>query len=96
MATIRLSIGKDLLRLLKELKERRFPLLDNAEIIRAALSEYYTEHVRRDHAGALPELPMTKRERKHFWKEVDEARKDQGRTMSAEEFWDLVDSGEDV
>lgn len=41
MSTIRLTIGKDLARILRELKSLRFPLLNNAEIIRAALSHYY-------------------------------------------------------
>jgi len=41
MPTIRLTIGKDLARILRELKAMRFPLLNNAEIIRAALSHFY-------------------------------------------------------
>ena len=40
-STIRINVTPELLKILKYLKEKKFALLDNAEIIRAVLSDYY-------------------------------------------------------
>ncbi|HLD07585.1 MAG TPA: hypothetical protein VJB60_00805 [Candidatus Peribacterales bacterium] len=61
MSTIRLTVGKDLARILRELKAMRFPLLNNAEIIRAALSHYYiSTKIELDEQSEVPNEELIK------------------------------------
>jgi hypothetical protein len=42
-STIRLSVNKNLDSILKDLQKWKFPLLDNSEILKTILSEYYIQ-----------------------------------------------------
>lgn len=42
MTTIRLSVNTKLDKVLNDLRKNKFPLLENSEIIKTVLSEYYT------------------------------------------------------
>lgn len=45
--TIRISLNEKLERILKELQNEKYELLENPEIIRAIISEYYSEYQKR-------------------------------------------------
>lgn len=102
MATIRLNISKDLAKILRELKEKRFVLLDNAEIVRAVLSEYYAllkssnlewnekEFLCKLHA--LPELELTDKEQCELTESMDAAEREGGEITTREELWKDVES----
>lgn len=101
-STIRINATDELLQVLAYLKGNKYSLMDNAEIIRAVLSEYYLqqknkveadfEERRRQWEASLPELKMTPAESKKFWKEVHAAKKSGGKIMTREELWKEVQS----
>lgn len=94
MKTIRIQVGKDMEQILGALK-KRYPLLGNVEIIKLSLSDFYHEEHRQPLGGAmggyrrtleqLPELDLTDEERDAVTAAVDEAERDQGVILSAEE-----------
>ena len=100
-STIRINATEDLLKVLQYLRTMKFELMDNAEIIRAVLSDYYAklknskesfEEKRRRWAAGLPELKMTPKEKEKFLDGIEEARKSGFKTMTREELWDEVES----
>src|SRR3989338_876370 len=93
MKTIRIQVGKDMEQVLKALKGR-YPLLDNVEIIKLSLSDFYYEG-QKPHAYSpqemrhaleqLPELALSDEEREELTKAIDEAKKDEGIILTPHE-----------
>ena len=102
-ASIRITLTPKIERVLKDLQEERFGLLEPAEIIRAILSEY--DALRQRRLSSRPSgitdpewssrsawegtLPMEQLAERQ-WKDIDEARKEPGVKLSREELWQKV------
>lgn len=99
MKTIRIQVGKDMEQVLKALKAR-YPLLDNVEIIKLSLSDFYHEEQRRPREDAvlefrrkleeLPELVLTEEERDALTEAIDASSSDEGIILSPEEAMEHV------
>ncbi len=100
-SSIRITLTPKIERVLKELQEERFGLLEPAEIIRAILSEYDAFRQQR-RSSALPgwmtnpewrafqaweaSLPITELS-KEQWQGIDTARQEEGVSLPRTELW---------
>ena len=75
MVTIRISINKDIERILEALKSD-YPTLDYPELFKLGLSELYRKHereTRRAWIDSLPELELSEAEQRELGDALDEA-----------------------
>ncbi len=101
MKTIRIQVGKDMEQVLRALKAR-YPLLDNVEIIKLSLSEFYHDERKqpqdlgaqglRSRLEQLPELTLTSEERSDITESIDEAQREKGVVLSIEHVQEHVRS----
>lgn len=94
-ASIRITLTPGIERILKELKDERFGLLEPAEIIRVVLSEYDAARRRQTNREAiqiwqnnLPRVDLSEED----WQVIDQARKEQGLALTRKDLWKAVKS----
>ena len=94
MSTIRISITDEIQKFLEELRKKKFYFLENPEIIRAILSEYYSqfkEEERAEWIESLPTLLLNEKEQASLAKGIQDSEKGNSQKMTIEEIMEVTD-----